>query len=261
MSNGYLVAAEPDLAAAHELGDGFGLDVIDPATAGDHEAVAAALAGAANVGLLLSRAAAESSPFRQLLALLPARLGTPQLILADPDAQMALPGLPAHWPAMTLGEARRRALELIRRRELEQAQAAPPPVEPEAATPEPQVNAAAEPPTPTEQEEPAPAPLAAPIEEGEPAAVDEEEPAPPPDVLLLFTAEDRGRAETLARALRLRGLNVDAEGGPYAPNQDETRTAEARTAIVLWSPAAQLDRDLMIAADIAYSARNLLGAS
>ena len=42
MSNGYLVAAAADVAAAHDIGEGFGLDVIDASAVGDHDATATA---------------------------------------------------------------------------------------------------------------------------------------------------------------------------------------------------------------------------
>ncbi|MBL8532053.1 MAG: hypothetical protein JNK94_09990, partial [Hyphomonadaceae bacterium] len=70
MSNGYVLAAAADSAAAREVGEGFGLDVIDAAALGDREAVAAAVAGAANVGLVISERAADDAGFVALLHLL-----------------------------------------------------------------------------------------------------------------------------------------------------------------------------------------------
>lgn len=166
MSNGYLVATEADIPVARELAGGFGLDVIEAERIGDIEAVAATLAGAANVGLLISNAAAQDLPYVALLQTLAHRLRTAQLIIIDLDARAAFQFLPQGWPAMTLGDARARASELTRRRQTseggETPRAHPLPSEPPPA--------AAEPPAP----EPAP-----PVQQAEPTPVDAE-PAPPP---------------------------------------------------------------------------------
>jgi hypothetical protein len=144
MSNGYLVAAAADLSAAHEIGDGFGLDVIDASSVHDQRATSAALAGAANVGLLLSNEAARDEAFVALLGSLATQLERAQLILATPDARDAFTFLPAAWPAMSLDEARSRAQELQRQRQAEAApledtpRAAPLPAEGAEPTPEPQ---------------------------------------------------------------------------------------------------------------------------
>jgi hypothetical protein len=114
MSNGYLLAAEADLAAAHEIADAFGLDVIAADTVGSPENTATALAAAANVGILLSLAAAEDEPFVALMRSLPAALRSAQLILAVPEARARFEFLPQHWPSMSLDEARRRGAELAR---------------------------------------------------------------------------------------------------------------------------------------------------
>ncbi|HJS79238.1 MAG TPA: hypothetical protein VJ748_01335, partial [Vitreimonas sp.] len=158
MSNGYLVAAAADLSAAHEIGDGFGLDVIDASSVHDQRATSAALAGAANVGLLLSNEAARDEAFVALLGSLATQLERAQLILATPDARDAFTFLPAAWPAMSLDEARSRAQELQRQR---QAEAAPLEDTPRAA------------PLPAEGAEPAPEP-----QEAVPPALDE---APAPE--------------------------------------------------------------------------------
>ncbi|HRE45500.1 MAG TPA: hypothetical protein PKY87_16215, partial [Terricaulis sp.] len=83
MSNGYLLAARADLAAAHEISIGFGLDVIDAATVTDARVLGDALAAAANVGILLSSAAGADANYVALLRLLSGRLPGPQLILLD----------------------------------------------------------------------------------------------------------------------------------------------------------------------------------
>jgi hypothetical protein len=126
MSNGYLVAAEADIDAAREIGDGFELDVIDLRTVENQDAVAAALIKAANVGLLLSDAATRDAAFFALLQALALRLPQAQLILVDTDALSHFGFLPRTWPAMPLDEARRRASELVRRREPAPAPAAAP---------------------------------------------------------------------------------------------------------------------------------------
>jgi hypothetical protein len=136
LSNGYLLAARPDLAAAHEISVGFGLEVIDAATVSDPAALGEMLAGAANVGLLISVAAAQDHRFVALMRALGARLQTPQLILADQSAYAPFSFLPAQWPAMLLEDARGRA---VRRG------AALPPPAPEPPSPPPQ----AEPPPQT----------------------------------------------------------------------------------------------------------------
>jgi len=121
MSNGYLVAAAADLAAAHEIADGFGLDVIDASSVHDQQATSAALAGAANVGLILSEAAARDEAFLALLGGLATQLERAQLILVTPEARGAFTFLPPAWPAMSIEEARMRAGELLRQRQAETA--------------------------------------------------------------------------------------------------------------------------------------------
>lgn len=171
MSNGYLAAAAADLEAAHEIADGFGLDVIGTETIGDPATAAAALSGAANLGLLLSAAAAHDAAFVSLLRAVAARSQGAQLILVEPEARAAFSFLPETWPAMSLDEARRRSSELRRRRE---AAANPPPPRdaPAHAAPLPP-QAPAEEPAPLQQPEPQPQ-----IQTQEPAPV-ESAPEPP----------------------------------------------------------------------------------
>ncbi len=132
MSNGYLIAANADLAQAHEIADGFGLDVIDASDITDADGAAAALADAANVGLLLSNAAANDANYVALLRVVGARVLRAQVILVDADARDAFSFLPSIWPAMALDEARTRAGALAsQRQEAEQPTEppeAPPPI-------------------------------------------------------------------------------------------------------------------------------------
>lgn len=241
MSNGYLVAADADLAAAHDIGDGFGLDVIDASAVGDREAVAAALARAANVGVLVSDAAARSEAFVTLLRLLTTQLANAQLIVIEDSARAALPFLPAAWPVMPLDEARRRADEAGRRRRQEQSAsggAAPveeppaeePPAPPPQAEPEPEPEAIA---PPTEEEdaplaraEPEPKPDAAPSIEEEAPPLDEREEAQTLDDLV---AIEPGAGEVIEE----RAADTDAPGldnelpAPLdeAPGEPETEDA------------------------------------
>lgn len=119
MSNGYLVAAAADLAAAHEIADGFGLDVIDASSVHDQQTTGAALARAANVGIIISNEAARDEAFVALLSALATQRQDAQLILVTGDARAAFPSLPAAWPVMALDEARSRSNELLRRRQAE----------------------------------------------------------------------------------------------------------------------------------------------
>ncbi len=144
MSNGYLVAAAADLSAAHDIAEGFGLDVIDASSVHDQQTTSAALAGAANVGVLLSAEAARDEAFVALIASLATQRESAQLILVTPDARGAFAFLPAAWPTMSLEEARSRSSELLRRRQADappqddaaRAQPLPPSGEPEPASPD-----------------------------------------------------------------------------------------------------------------------------
>jgi TIR domain-containing protein len=115
MSNGYLVAARADLAAARELGEGFELEVLELAAAG--EGAIPTLAAAANVGILLSVAGTRDGVFYALVQKLSLQLPRAQLILVDAEAQAMFGFFPQSWPSMALEEALRRAAELKRRRE------------------------------------------------------------------------------------------------------------------------------------------------
>lgn len=119
MSNGYLLAAGADLGAAHEIADGFGLDVIDASAVHDAQTTSTALAAAPNVGLLLSVEAARDEAFVALVGGLATALERAQLILVTAEARGAFAFLPEAWPVMPLEEARSRARELVRRRQAE----------------------------------------------------------------------------------------------------------------------------------------------
>lgn len=116
MSNGYLLAADADLPDLGDIASGFGLDAVNPHALGPHAASAAAMQGAANVGIVLSHAATRDAAFVALLHVLARSLRTAQLILVEPDARSAFGFLPESWPAMALVDARARAGELLRRR-------------------------------------------------------------------------------------------------------------------------------------------------
>jgi hypothetical protein len=117
MSNGYLIAASGDVSAAHEIGAGFGLDVIDAGSVSDAEATANELANAANVGLLLSTAAAGDAAFVSLVRTIASRVNRAQLILVEANARDAFAFLPTLWPAMSLDDARARASALASQRQ------------------------------------------------------------------------------------------------------------------------------------------------
>jgi hypothetical protein len=151
MSNGYILAAASDVAAARELADGFGLDLIDVSAGGDGPALLEALLGAANVGIVLSQASAQDEMFVSLVEVLAERLPRAQLIVTDSETRAAFPFLPEAWPVMALTDASARAQAMAAQR----APVAPAP-EPPPAPPEPEALA---PPPPLErQQEPAPAP-------------------------------------------------------------------------------------------------------
>jgi hypothetical protein len=128
MSNGYLIAASADVEAAREIGAGFGLEVIDALSVGDAEATVTELANAANVGLLLSIAAASDAGFVSLVQAITHRVNRVQLILVEAEAHAAFPSLPTMWPAMSLDDARARASAIaLQRQESEGATDGEPP--------------------------------------------------------------------------------------------------------------------------------------
>lgn len=129
MSNGYLVAAGVDLAALDDIAQGFGLDIIAAHAITDRDAVGAALAGAPNIGIVLSVPAAREDAFVALLQVLAGRLKSAQLILVEPDALRAFAFLPALWPTMSIEEARARASALLQGRQQAEEPAPPTPSE------------------------------------------------------------------------------------------------------------------------------------
>ncbi len=172
MSNGYLVATGADVAAVGDIADGLDLDIIAAHDMTDTNAVGAALAGAANVGIVLSFAAARDGAYVSLLQVLAQHLRQAQLILVEPDALRAFAFLPALWPAMPLEDVRARALAL--------AQARAPAVEAEVEpAPAPGESEAA---TAHADDKPAPPPIVAQPEQpespGETSGTIEAEPAP-----------------------------------------------------------------------------------
>ncbi len=142
MSNGFLVAAAADASAVRGIGDGFGLAVIDTATITDVEGAIAELSNAANIGIVLSNAAASDARFVAFTQALGARLLRAQLIVAEADAREKFAFLPTMWPVMALDEARTRAAALAQQRAPQTEEPAPvaPPVEQEleADAPAPQ---------------------------------------------------------------------------------------------------------------------------
>ena len=126
-----------DLATLDDIAQGFGLDIIAAHAITDREAVGAALAGAPNIGVVLSVAAAREDAFVALLQVLAGRLKTAQLILIEPDALRAFAFLPALWPTMSIEEARARAAAILQNRAPAAEAETPPAPEPEPK-PEPE---------------------------------------------------------------------------------------------------------------------------
>ncbi|MFN3463284.1 MAG: TIR domain-containing protein [Terricaulis sp.] len=165
MSNGYLLAADTDLPGLGDIASGFGLEAVGAHTLGPHQATAAAMQGAANVGIVLSDASTRDAAFVALLHVLANALRSAQLILAEPGAREAFAFLPDAWPSMALADARARAADLLRRRQEAETGAEPPRAHPlppaEEETPAPPEHERAitiEPgPPPAEASEPEPA--------------------------------------------------------------------------------------------------------
>ena len=111
MSNGYIVAADADIAAVREIADGLDIELIAASAIADHAAVAAALAGAPRVALVLSAPAAEDANFVALLRTLAEQLASAQLILIAPEARAAFDYLPEAWPSIALEDALAHARE------------------------------------------------------------------------------------------------------------------------------------------------------
>ncbi|MEQ1619535.1 MAG: hypothetical protein ABL883_14465, partial [Terricaulis sp.] len=157
MSNGYLVAAGVDLATLDDIAQGFGLDIIAAHTITDREAVGAALAGAPNIGIVLSVPGAREDAFVALLQVLATRLKSAQLILVEPDALRAFAFLPALWPTMSIEEAHTRAAALLQGRQSASSVEAPPPAAPIPVEPAPEAAPAMEQEAPPVERSPEPA--------------------------------------------------------------------------------------------------------
>ncbi len=228
MSNGYLVAASVDLAALDDIAQGFGLDIIAAHAITDRDAVGAALAGAANIGIVLSVPAAREDAFVALLQVLADRLKSAQLILVEPDALRAFAFLPALWPTMSIEEARARAAALLQGRQQAEAPAPPAPTEVEPAS-EPMPVTEQEPPPVELSPEPAPeaeqvehaAPEDQEFETVEPRA-NENADEPIPAVDDGVTASGGEAAETLAGE---DALPPPSEPEPPAPPLEEITIA------------------------------------
>ncbi|MGE0742565.1 MAG: toll/interleukin-1 receptor domain-containing protein [Hyphomonadaceae bacterium] len=117
MSVGYLLAATADIAVARDIADGFDLDVIDAASIGDYQNTASALAGAANVALLLSHASTRDDAFVSLCRAVAQKLPRAQLIVINPEVRVRFVMFAADWPAMSADDARRRAALLAQHRD------------------------------------------------------------------------------------------------------------------------------------------------
>jgi hypothetical protein len=228
MSNGYLVAASVDLAALDDIAQGFGLDIIAAHAITDRDAVGAALAGAANIGIVLSVPAAREDAFVALLQVLADRVKSAQLILVEPDALRAFAFLPALWPTMSIEEARARAAALLQGRQQAEAPTPPAPTEVEPAS-EPMPVTEQEPP-PVELS-PEPAPEAEQVEHAAPEDQEFETVEPPanenadepiPAVDDGVTASGGEAAETLAGE---DALPPPSEPEPPAPPLEEITIA------------------------------------
>ncbi len=284
MSNGYLIAAGNEVAAAHEISDGFGLDVIDVASIDDPDTAASALAAAANVGLVISAASVRDTKFVAVLRALAQHLERAQLILADAEARSALPFLPEAWPAMTLDEARSRSTALVRQRN-EPPPAAPGDAAPmPASTPEP--SSAGEHASP-EGNEQAPAEGEAPAEANDiaEASTGESEPprsepetaqldwppfdsAKPADVFLSFAWLERDRevALELANKLAANGLNVWVSHEHISPgagsfeDQVKRQLDDSKLVIALWTEDARANAVVVDEAMRAHQRDKLISA-
>jgi hypothetical protein len=155
MSNGFIVAAAVDLAAARELADGFGLDLVDASAGGDGPALLASLLSASNVGIVISSASAQDELFFSLMEVLAERLPRAQLIVADAEARAAFSFIPESWPTMPLAEASTRAAALAAQRQPAPAPAPEPPPPP-AVEPAPQQMEELRPEPPQPEPEPLP---------------------------------------------------------------------------------------------------------
>jgi outer membrane biosynthesis protein TonB len=261
MSNGYVLAANADRAVAAEVAQGFGLELIEPAQVGDREAALSALAGAANLGLIISHASGADPTFAALLQTLAARAPRAQLIAVEPDARARYPFIPPGWAHMTLQEARTRLAEMARRQQAEQPAAAAPPPEPPPPPPPEPIPEPPPAPEPIREPEPEPIPEPVPVEEpAEPVQAeaahegpsDDEGEAPTPEQVREYVRgemrayyDDQQQIGPILEAVDTHGLPAFVTDTLAAPEDEEV------------SPAANVLRKLMQLALAALHARGV----
>lgn len=228
MSNGFLLAAHADLPDLREIADGFGLDVVSPQTFSTDAAAAAAMQGAANVGIVLTHAATRDTIYVGLLQMLSRTLRSAQLILEDPSIRQSFAFLPDAWPVMPLGEARTRALDLLRRR-----------AGADEGTPRAHPLPPAEPSDPPEEEANAEAPPS-------------EAPAPPSDeqqdMSLFLGRVNRDRCREIIDMLRARGTEISLDPDSLSEWGNlgvivRTGAAGEKSVAVFWTPIEPPDAD------------------
>ena len=231
MSNGYLIAASGDISAAREIGEGFGLDVIDAGAVSDAEATANELANAANVGLLLSAAAANDASFVALVDAITRRVNRVQLILVEAEARDAFPSLPTMWPAMSLDDARARASALASQRQ--QSEGAtddePPHAHPLPPTEPPPIRERPEEPLNETQEEEAapeePTLDGAPLDDLDQAPADSSDEAPS-DVETAAPDEPSSFEDLLGGEERARGIDIEPHEDSFGAGAPEPAPQE-----------------------------------
>lgn len=210
MSNGFLVAAAADAGAVREIGDGFGLTVIDAATIADVESAIAELSNAANVGLVLSHAAANDVHFVAFAQALGARLQRAQLIVVEPDAREKFAFLPAMWPVMALDEARTRAAALGQQHAPQTE--APAPVEQETGAEE----------APPQNEPPAQDEELPGVQHETAQEAPSEEPAPADDGALLGGLSDVAQDDDRGQPpIRERGITIEPAPEQAEPEREQ----------------------------------------
>jgi len=196
MSNGFLVASAADLDAAHEIAEGFGLDVLASNAIPDTNAAVEALIAAPNVGVLISTTAANDAFYVSFLQLVAQRVLRAQLIVAEEDARERFAFLPGMWPVMTLADAQGRARAIARQQAPEPPQEEPPHAHPLPPT---------EPPAPEHEQpqahvEPTPPPEPPISEPDAPSLQDEDVEARDDAASTEHAREDTAPAETFGAA-------------------------------------------------------------
>ncbi|MGH6952425.1 MAG: toll/interleukin-1 receptor domain-containing protein [Vitreimonas sp.] len=234
MSNGYIVAADADIAAAREIAEGLNLEVIDAGAVTDHAAVTAALARAPSVAVVLSAAAAENVNFAALLRTLAGELASAQLIAIAPEARAAFDYVPQAWPTMSLEEALERARRHAQEHEAGEQPAAPrDEPAPETTQEAPVAAGTPEDTAPTRAITESGAPGAAAPEQAPPAppqprpvAPPQAQPSPPPSLGTGATLEESDAAPTAPpQAERLRAT-APADATAFAPRKLRRGTPE-----------------------------------